>query len=90
MSDYGRLKIFMWVTLFKQNVKKGVGNIIVNDVELNMKKIIIYTNFCPQNQVETLVTSFMNNNKALRFFDTEYEFIISESKFFKKVPDLQK
>ena len=88
MSNYGRLKIFMWVTLFKQNVKKGVGNIIVNDVELNMKRVVVFNKYCPHNQVEDLVTSFMNNNRALRFFDTEYEFIIQEGKFCSKVPDL--
>jgi hypothetical protein len=90
MSDYGRLKIFMWVTLFKRKYQKSINNVTVNDIESSMKKVVIYNNFCPQNQVEDLVTGFMDNNKALRFFDTEYEFIISESKFYKKIPDLQK
>jgi len=87
MSDYGRLKIFMWVTLFKRKYQKSINNVTVNDIESSMKKVLIYNNICPQKQVADLVTSFMDNNKALRFFDTEYEFIINESKFYKKVPD---
>ena len=51
MSDYGRLKIFMWVTLFKRKYQKSINNVTVNDIESSMKKVVIYSNFCPQNQV---------------------------------------
>ena len=88
MGNYGRLKIFMWVTLHKQKIQKIVNNITANDIELNMKRVVVFNKYCPHNQVEDLVSNFMHDNKALRFFDTEYEFIINEGKFFHKVPDL--
>ena len=78
----------MWVTLHKQKIQKIVNNVTANDIELNMKRVVIFNKYCPHNQVEDLVTNFMNDNRALRFFDTEYEFIIQEGKFCSKVPDL--
>ena len=81
MDNYGRLKIFLYVTVLKQKFSDG-------GFKEEMKRIAVYNKYCQHKQVENLVTNFMENNKSLRFFNTEYEFIIQEGKFFHKITDL--
>ena len=71
----------MYVTVLKQKYTDG-------GFKEEMKRIAVYNKYCQHKQVENLVTSFMENNKSLRFFNTEYEFIIQEGKFFHKITDL--
>jgi hypothetical protein len=80
MDNYGRLKIFLYVTVLKQKFLDG-------GFKEDMKRVVIYNKYCQHKQVENLVTNFMENNKSLRFFNTEYEFIIQEGKFFHKITD---
>lgn len=82
MKEYGHLKIFMWIVIDKLTGNSGI--------EQRSKKVMLYHNICQPSKIEYTVDAFMMANKSLRYFDIEYEFMVKENQFFKKVADLQK